>query len=82
MIPSIAFYLPAAKGQTIVSYVRLPVLEESGYVVLDRYDQTADPQEWVDVEYVGWKSSGASRFAPLASAYGDLECDGLSLIHI
>ena len=59
-----------------MSYVRLPILEESGYVVLDRYDQSADPQEWLDVEYVGWRSSGASRFAPLASAYGDLECDG------
>jgi hypothetical protein len=59
-----------------VSYVRLPIMEESGYVVLDRYDQAADPQEWLDVDYVGWKSSGSSRFAPLASAYGELECDG------
>lgn len=59
-----------------MSYVKLPVLEETGYVVLDRYDQSQDPAEWLDIEYVDWKSSGDTRFAPLASAYGDLECNG------
>jgi hypothetical protein len=59
-----------------MDYVTLPILQESGYVVLDRYDQAADPQEWLDIEYVDWKSSGDTRFAPLASAYGDLECNG------
>jgi hypothetical protein len=59
-----------------VSYTKLPALEETGYVVLDRYDQSADPQEWLDITYVDWKSSGDTRFAPLASAYGDLECNG------
>lgn len=57
-------------------YNKLDMFEESGYVVLDQYDQAADPQEWLDVEYVDWKSSGDTRFAPLASAYGDIECDG------
>ncbi|MEZ5115689.1 MAG: hypothetical protein R2737_05395 [Candidatus Nanopelagicales bacterium] len=59
-----------------MSYVKLPIFDETGYVVIDSYDQAADPQEWLDVEYVDWKSSGDTRFAPLASAYGDLECDG------
>lgn len=59
-----------------MSYVKLPVFEETGYVVLDRYDQSQDPAEWLDIEYVDWKSSGDTRFAPLASAYGDLECNG------
>ncbi|MCU0265034.1 MAG: hypothetical protein MUC45_02805 [Actinomycetia bacterium] len=59
-----------------MTYVKLPVLEETGYVVLDRYDQGADPAEWLDIEYVDWKSSGDTRFAPLASAYGELECNG------
>jgi hypothetical protein len=59
-----------------MSYVTLPVFDQTGYVVLDRYDQSQDPQEWLDIEYVDWKSSGDTRFAPLASAYGDLECDG------
>ena len=59
-----------------MSYVKLPELEETGYVVLDSYDQSQDPQEWLDIEFVDWKSSGDTRFAPLASAYGDLECNG------
>ena len=59
-----------------MSYVKLPELEETGYVVLDSYDQSQDPQEWLDIEFVDWKSSGETRFAPLASAYGDLECNG------
>ena len=59
-----------------MGYVTLPVFEETGYVVLDPYDQSRDPQEWLDIEFVDWKSSGETRFAPLASAYGDLECNG------
>lgn len=59
-----------------MTYVTLPMIEESGYVVLDRYDQSQDPHEWENLIYVDWKSSGDTRFAPLASAYGDIECDG------
>ncbi len=57
-------------------YVTLPAFEETGYVVLDPYDQAADPREWEDLTFVDWKSSGDTRFAPLASAYGDMECNG------
>jgi len=57
-------------------YAKLPVLEESGYVVVDSYDQGADPREWESLIYVDWKSSGDTRFSPLASAYGAIECDG------
>ena len=59
-----------------MTYVKLPILEETGYVILDSYDQSADPAEWMDIEYVDWKSSGDTRFAPIASAYGDMECNG------
>jgi len=59
-----------------MSYIKLPVFEDSGYVVLDSYDQSQDPTEWLDIEYVDWKSSGDTRFAPIASAYGDMECNG------
>jgi hypothetical protein len=59
-----------------MGYITLPAFDESGYVVLDRYDQSQDPAEWLDITYVDWKSSGDTRFAPLASAYGDLECNG------
>jgi hypothetical protein len=63
-------------AQSRSDYITLPALEESGYVVLESYDQSADPQEWRDIEFVDWKSSGDTRFSPLASAYGDLECNG------
>lgn len=53
-----------------------PALAETGYVVLDRYDQASDPREWLDLEYVRWSSSGVTRFAPLASYAGEIECNG------
>jgi hypothetical protein len=59
-----------------MSYIRSKAFDETGYVVLDSYDQAADPKEWLDLEYVDWKSSGDTRFAPLASAFGEMECNG------
>ena len=59
-----------------MSYVTSALLDERGFVVLDRYDQAADPREWLDIEYVDWKSSGVTRFAPLASAKGEIEVNG------
>lgn len=59
-----------------MSYQQLPILDQTGYVVVDSYNQNADPREWENLVFVDWKSSGDTRFAPLASAYGDLECDG------
>ena len=58
-----------------MSYYRMPILEETGYVVLDPYRGVVDPSEWLDLEYVDWKSSGDTRFAPLASAHGGIECN-------
>lgn len=62
--------------QTASAHERLSLLEESGYVVLDPYGDVINPQEWRDLVYVDWKSSGDTRFAPLKSAYGDVECNG------
>lgn len=59
-----------------MAYITSDLLAETGYAILDMHDQAADFQEWMVVEYVDWKSSGDTRFAPLASAYGDLECNG------
>ncbi|PZS31208.1 MAG: hypothetical protein DLM58_12145 [Pseudonocardiales bacterium] len=59
-----------------MSYVTLPIFDPTGFIILDRYAQSHDPTEWLDIEYVDWKSSGDTRFAPLASAYGDMECNG------
>lgn len=60
----------------MTAHVTLPILEETGFVVLDRYDQAADPPEWRDLEYVDWRSSGVTRFAPLTSYSGEIECNG------
>ena len=59
-----------------MGYIKCEALEETGYVVLDPYNQELDPKEWLDLEYVDWKSSGDTRFAPLASAQGEIECNG------
>ena len=59
-----------------MSYIKSPVIDERGFVILDRYNQDADPKEWLDIEYVDWKSSGVTRFAPLASAKGEIEVNG------
>ena len=59
-----------------MTYVKLPIFDQSGYVVVDSYDQSRDVREWENLVYVDWKSSGDTRFAPLASAYGEMECDG------
>lgn len=62
--------------EIMVGHYRMPILEETGYAVLDAYEQSIDPSEWLSLEYVDWKSSGDTRFAPLASAYGEIECTG------
>lgn len=59
-----------------MSYLKSPALDERGYIILDRYNQQADPKEWLDIEYVDWKSSGDTRFAPLTSAFGEVEVNG------
>lgn len=58
-----------------MSHYRMSVLEETGYAVLDPCGQAIDPAEWLSLEYVDWKSSGDTRFAPLASAAGGIECN-------
>ncbi|MGW8483121.1 hypothetical protein ACWGJP_08260 [Microbacterium sp. NPDC055903] len=59
-----------------MDFVTSSALQETGYVVLDRDERSIDPAEWRELEYVGWRSSGVTRFAPLASYAGDLECNG------
>jgi hypothetical protein len=59
-----------------MSYIKSAAIDEKGFVILDRYNQEADPKEWLDIEYVDWKSSGVTQFAPLASAKGEIEVNG------
>lgn len=64
------------ESEVAMSYLKLPELDETGYVVVDSYPQERDPKEWEQLIYVDWKSSGDTRFSPIASAYGAIECDG------
>lgn len=58
-------------------HVKLEVLAERGFVVLRDYQGPAiAATEWLDLEYLDWKSGGDTDFAPLASANGDMECSG------
>lgn len=59
-----------------MGHLKISALEERGFVVLKPYDGHVPAREWLDLEYVDWKSSGDTRFAPLASAYGEIECNG------
>lgn len=59
-----------------MAFITSPALAETGYVVLDDHPQSADPIEWPELEYIGWRSSGITRFAPLASYAGEIECNG------
>ena len=59
-----------------MSYIKSALLDDKGFVVLDLYDQAKDTKEWLDIEFVDWKSSGVTRFAPLASAKGEIEVNG------
>jgi hypothetical protein len=64
----------------MLDHITLPILAEKGYVVLDRCERAMDAaipaSEWTDLEYTGWRSSGITRFAPLTSYAGDIDCNG------
>ena len=59
-----------------MGHYKMSALEETGFVVLKPFEGSVPTSEWLDVTYVDWKSSGDTRFAPLASAYGEIECNG------
>lgn len=58
-----------------MAYTKLDVLAEKGYVILEPTDPPPE-SEWRDLEYMHWKSGGDTRFAPIASAEGEMECHG------
>lgn len=58
-------------------HVKLDVLAEQGFAVLKNYDGPHIPtSEWMNLEYMDWKSGGDTNFAPIASAKGEMECAG------
>lgn len=59
-----------------MSHLKLAALEEKGFVVLRNFGKPVEASEWMQMEYVDWKSGGDTNFAPIASAFGDMECAG------
>jgi hypothetical protein len=58
-------------------YHKLDALAEKGFAVLRPYEGPAVPEsEWMGLEYMDWKSGGDTNFAPIASAFGGMECHG------
>ena len=58
-----------------MAHYKMPALEETGFAVLRRRDVPSS-EEWLGLDWIDWKSSGDTRFAPIASAEGELECAG------
>ncbi|HEY3903035.1 MAG TPA: hypothetical protein VGM14_03865 [Streptosporangiaceae bacterium] len=56
---------------------KLDILAEKGYVILrDRIGPAIPASDWESLTYMDWKSGGDTNFAPLASAFGEMECRG------
>lgn len=59
-----------------MSYEKLQVLEDTGFVILRKFEPGVSPAEWESMEYMDWKSGGDTNFAPIATADGELDCRG------
>ena len=59
-----------------MAHTKLDILARDGFVVLRNRGILVDPSEWEQMEYMDWKSGGDTNFAPIASAFGDMECAG------
>jgi hypothetical protein len=58
------------------AHLRLPALEARGFVQLRDLPYDIPPHEYLDLEYMDWKSGGDTNFAPIATADGELDCRG------
>jgi hypothetical protein len=57
-------------------HVRLDVLAERGFAVLTDLEPPIADEEFLSLEYMDWKSGGDTNFAPIATADGELDCQG------
>jgi hypothetical protein len=57
-------------------HVRPPALAATGFVVLRDLDPPIPDDEFRSLEYMDWKSGGDTNFAPVATADGNLDCQG------
>jgi len=55
---------------------RPAALAETGWVPLRDLDPPIPESEYLDLEYMDWKSGGDTNFAPIATADGQLDCRG------
>ena len=55
---------------------RLAALDDAGFVELSDAPFDVPEHEFLDLEYMDWKSGGDTNFAPLATADGELDCRG------
>lgn len=59
-----------------MAYTKCSALDATGYAILRPLAKPILEPEYLDLEYMEWKSGGDTHFAPIASARGDLECAG------
>ena len=57
-------------------HLRLDILQETGFVVLTDQDPPVPEEEFLSLTYMDWKSGGDTHFAPIATADGELDCQG------
>ena len=55
---------------------RPTAMAESGFVALAEPAELVPEAEFLDLEYLDWKSGGDTNFAPIATADGKLDCRG------
>jgi hypothetical protein len=55
---------------------RLAALAAQGFVQLRDLGYEIPEHEYLDLEYMDWKSGGDTNFAPIATADGELDCRG------
>ena len=58
------------------AHPRLDVLAARGFVQLTDLAFEVPAAEYLDLEYMDWKSGGDTNFAPIATADGELDCRG------
>jgi hypothetical protein len=55
---------------------RVSILTERGFAVLADVDPPIADDQFLGLEYMDWKSGGDTNFAPIATADGNLDCQG------
>lgn len=59
-----------------MGHVTLPIIDEKGFVLLRPYRGEIPEAEFREIEFMNWKSGGDTRFSPITSANGEMDCNG------